>query len=95
MSKSAYPLQLNCHPVGAEVSMVDRDGFEVYRSTTPATAKLKAGNGFFKKGIYRITFSKAGYGDKTYLLTATLDGWYLGNILFGGIIGMLIVDPAT
>jgi hypothetical protein len=24
-----------------------------------------------------------------------LDGWYIGNIVFGGLIGMLIVDPAT
>ena len=24
-----------------------------------------------------------------------MDGWYIGNILFGGLIGMLIVDPAT
>jgi hypothetical protein len=24
-----------------------------------------------------------------------MDGWYIGNILFGGVIGFLIVDPAT
>lgn len=24
-----------------------------------------------------------------------MDGWYWGNILFGGLIGMLAVDPAT
>ena len=24
-----------------------------------------------------------------------LDGWYIGNILFGGLIGLLIVGPAT
>lgn len=24
-----------------------------------------------------------------------MDGWYLGNILIGGLIGMLIVDPAS
>jgi hypothetical protein len=29
-------------------------------------------------------------------LTAKINGWYFGNLLFGGIIvGMLIVDPAT
>jgi len=25
----------------------------------------------------------------------TVDGWYFGNVLFGGLIGILIVDPAT
>lgn len=24
-----------------------------------------------------------------------IDGWYFGNILLGGLFGMLIVDPAT
>jgi hypothetical protein len=24
-----------------------------------------------------------------------MDGWYIGNILFGGLIGILIVDPLT
>ena len=24
-----------------------------------------------------------------------VEGWYWGNILFGGLIGMIIVDPAT
>lgn len=24
-----------------------------------------------------------------------LNGWYFGNLLLGGVIGMLIVDPAT
>lgn len=95
LSKSVYPVQLNSNPDGAKVSIINGDGIEVFRSTTPATAMLKSGNGFFKKGSYRITFSKEGYQDKTYPLTATLDGWYFGNILLGGIIGMLIVDPAT
>jgi len=25
----------------------------------------------------------------------SLNGWYFGNIIFGGLIGLLIVDPAT
>ncbi len=38
-----------------------------------------------------------GYSNSTgrTTLSAGLDGWYIGNILFGGLIGMLIVDPAT
>ena len=26
---------------------------------------------------------------------STMDGWFIGNLLFGGIIGVLIVDPIT
>jgi len=28
-------------------------------------------------------------------INSSVDGWYFGNILVGGLIGMLIVDPAT
>lgn len=28
-------------------------------------------------------------------ITFKLDGWYFGNILIGGLLGMLIIDPAT
>jgi hypothetical protein len=24
-----------------------------------------------------------------------MDGWYLGNIVFGGLVGLLVVDPLT
>ena len=26
---------------------------------------------------------------------AYLNGWYIGNVVFGGLIGLLIVDPET
>ena len=38
---------------------------------------------------------KEGYGKQVATISAELDGWYIGNIVFGGLIGMLIVDPAT
>lgn len=28
-------------------------------------------------------------------IVSTVNGWYIGNILFGGVIGLLAVDPAT
>ena len=31
----------------------------------------------------------------THSVTAGLNGWYFGNILIGGLVGMLIVDPLT
>ena len=30
---------------------------------------------------------------KTIILTTIFDGWYISNLLFGGLIGMPIVDP--
>jgi hypothetical protein len=31
----------------------------------------------------------------SYPITSKIDGWYFANIVFGGLIGMVIVDPAT
>jgi hypothetical protein len=36
-----------------------------------------------------------GYKTHTVTLESNVSGWYVGNILFGGLIGMLIVDPIT
>src|SRR5436305_14092712 len=29
------------------------------------------------------------------MVHATINGWYFGNLAFGGVIGMLVVDPLT
>lgn len=44
---------------------------------------------------YRIKVTKPGFNDIYATLQHSIDGWYWGNIIFGGLIGMLIVDPAT
>ncbi|WP_205500462.1 hypothetical protein [Rufibacter psychrotolerans] len=95
VSKTKYPISLSSAPDGASFTITDRNGREVATGQTPTVVTLKAGNGFFKKGIYAIKFTKEGYSDKTLTLEADLNGWYFGNILFGGVIGLLIVDPAT
>ena len=28
-------------------------------------------------------------------VSAHVNGWYVGNIVFGGLLGLLIIDPAT
>jgi len=62
---------------------------------TPATIPLIAGESYFHAKVYDLTFSKPGFAEQHSILRADIDGWYFGNILFGGLIGMLIVDPLT
>ncbi|MDR0544248.1 MAG: hypothetical protein LBG30_02730 [Odoribacteraceae bacterium] len=95
VSKASYPVQINSNPAGAKITIVDKRGWEVYSGVTPTSVKLKASAGFFSKAEYRIKFSKTGYADKTVTINAEIDGWYFGNILLGGLFGMLIIDPAT
>ena len=95
VSKSTYPLSIESEPNNAKVSITDKNGKEVFLGNTPATVKLKAGSGFFTRAEYQVKFSSPGCDDKVVPVTFKIDGWYFGNILFGGLIGMLIVDPAT
>ncbi|ENV11439.1 hypothetical protein F966_00222 [Acinetobacter higginsii] len=56
---------------------------------------LNRGAGFFVPERYTVIFEKEGYEKKEIKVTPSMNGWYIGNILFGGIIGLLIIDPAT
>ena len=94
-SKSAYDIRIDSSPKAAIVNIYNRQGLEVYSGQTPCHAMLKPGAGFFKRAIYSIEFSKSGYSDQKILLRADINGWYFGNLLIGGLIGFLIVDPAT
>ena len=62
---------------------------------TPATFRLPAKAGFFSREKYTFEFEKKGYLPASSSLNGKLDAWYFGNIVFGGLIGVLIVDPAT
>ena len=95
VSKSIYPVSISSNPIGARISITDKFGKEIYLGNTPATVRLKAGAGYFSRAEYQVKFSSPGYDDKIVPITFKLDGWYFGNIIFGGLIGILIVDPAT
>ncbi len=95
VSKSSYPISINSTPSGAKVTIKDRRGMDIYSGNTPTYIKLSAGAGFFTKANYIVTFEMDGYEKRSVPVEYGIDGWYFGNILFGGLIGMLIVDPAT
>jgi hypothetical protein len=95
VSKSDYPVTFDSNPSGAEISIVNKKGKEIFKGKTPYTATLPADSGFFSSERYDVTANKEGYHEAKGTLSAGMDGWYLGNILFGGLIGIIIVDPAT
>lgn len=68
---------------------------EIYKGVSPATVMLSSGDGFFRKPTYNVIFNKDGYDQMVGQIHFSVDGWYWGNLLFGGLVGMLIIDPAT
>ncbi len=59
------------------------------------TVTLDASDGYFDGAEYLVLAEKEGYQPTQHTIDHGLDGWFLGNILIGGWIGMLIVDPLT
>lgn len=83
-------------PDDAVCEIVDvRSGASILKTKTPYTATLANDAGFFRNARYRVKISKDGYIPREVPLEAGVNGWYFGNVVFGGLLGILIVDPAT
>lgn len=95
VSKSSWPVSIHTNPEGAGISITDKKGKEIYKGQSPATIELNSGAGFFARAEYQVKLSSPGFNDKIIPITCSLNGWYWGNILIGGFLGMLIIDPAT
>jgi hypothetical protein len=96
VSKSIYPVNISSQPDGADVTVVNKSGQTVFRGKTPTVVSLKAGAGYFQGQDYTVTFEKAGHVSYKAQIKRGIDMWYVGgNFVFGGLIGWLIVDPAT
>ena len=96
ITDSYQMISVTSAPSGAEVSIYNRANYPIASGKTPMRAHLDKGAGFFSAERYRLEINKAGYQPVQASITARPSGWYLaGNVVFGGLIGWLIVDPAT
>jgi hypothetical protein len=89
------PISVGSSPSGAKVSIYDRSNVLVQTTTTPFVAQLNTKYGYFKGQTYRLVFELPDHANAEVKLDSSLSGWYFGNLIFGGVIGMLIVDPLT
>jgi hypothetical protein len=95
VSKSQYPVSVSSNPAGATVKVKNTKGEVIHQATTPTLVTLKSSSGYFQPAKYEFEFSRKGQPAKTVEVTAGLNGWYFGNVVFGGLIGLAFVDPAT
>jgi len=84
-------------PADAKLTVIDlRNGNVMANVKTPQVVLLPKSAGYFKYAKYNATFEKEGYDKKDVNLESDVTPWYIaGNIVFGGLIGWLIVDPAS
>jgi hypothetical protein len=84
-------------PPDASVKIIDAKSRHLMATgRTPLVVPLPKSAGYFSGASYLVVFEKSGYQRQQVPFKAGLSGWYVGgNLLFGGLIGYLIVDPAT
>ncbi|PTU32135.1 hypothetical protein [Stenotrophobium rhamnosiphilum] len=88
-------VQFRSTPDQADVVISNRAGEITHRVTTPATVTLNRSAGFFKPEIYTAVVTKPGFKPGIIAVPGKVNNWYFANLVIGGVIGMLIVDPAT
>ncbi|MCB1755740.1 MAG: hypothetical protein KDJ38_09470 [Gammaproteobacteria bacterium] len=88
-------LPINSEPAGAKISIVDEKGTTIFEGTTPTTVNLAKSDGsYFGGKEYTVKLEKDGFTSQDIVVNSHVNGWYIGgNLLFGGLIGWLIVDP--
>lgn len=77
--------------------ITDETSKKIFSGTTPTTVTLKKADGtYFGGKTYTVNISKDGFDPRILTVNSTPNGWYVaGNLLFGGLIGWLVVDPIT
>jgi hypothetical protein len=81
-------------PSHASVVIQDKQGRTVSSFNTPGVATLKRQGKYFMPARYTATIVAPGYEPAHVPIGATLNPWLLGNVVVGGIPG-LVVDSAT
>ncbi len=91
------PVSIRSQPADADVKIYDAvSGAHITSGKTPVLVQLAKSKGFFRGGKYRVVIEKPGFEKREVIIDSHVSGWYVGgNILFGGLIGWLIVDPGT
>jgi hypothetical protein len=84
VSTTSQKIQLNSNPAGANVSIQSQGGGEASSVTTPAKVSLK------RKSEYDLTFEKEGYQPEKATIEQNFNPLFLGNLLIGGLIGMVV-----
>lgn len=84
-------------PEEASIKIVDEKSVSIFTGKTPTNVTLHKSDGsYFGGKNYLVTISKEGFQPVDVQIKSKPNGWYLGgNLVFGGLIGWLIVDPLS
>lgn len=89
-------LNIRSVPDQANIVITDESGVKIFEGKSPTSLPLVKSKGYFSGKKYTVNIQKDGFDKQSVTVDTRASGWYIGgNLLFGGLIGWLIVDPAT
>lgn len=89
-------LNIRSAPDQATIIINDEIGTKMFEGKTPTNVSLEKKKGYFSGKKYTVKIAKTGYAEQTVTVDTKANGWYIGgNLVFGFLVGWLIVDPAT
>jgi len=90
-------LPITSQPSDAQILITDEAGYTVFRGRTPDRVPLPKSDGrYFGGKTFSIAISKKGYLTQRVKIDAQPNALYLGgNILAGGVVGWLMIDPTN
>lgn len=97
MGEKNQIIPISSSPSDAKIVISDEKGADVFQGQTPTTVTLQKSDGsYFGGKTYSVMISKEGYQSREVTVSHSVNGWYLaGNLVFGGLLGWLIVDPLS
>lgn len=98
MRENNQAVQIKSNIEKIDIKILNKAGEVVFEGKTPTTITLKSSGkgGYFNPEQYTVIATKDGYSKQTVLIDWHVSGWYyIGNLLIGGLIGYLVIDPLT
>lgn len=77
-------VSISSDPPKASIKVMGPGGQEAYTGVTPATVKLR------RKNEYDVFITLEGYKEEKVHINKEFNAWFLGNLICGGIIGIII-----
>ena len=97
MGDTKQNVTITSEPDKAAFTITDEKGVKIKSGNLPETISLDKSDGsYFGGKTYTVEISMDGYQTKQVIVNSKANGWFVGgNLIFGGLIGWLIVDPFT
>jgi|SaaInlStandDraft_6_1057023.scaffolds.fasta_scaffold104606_1 hypothetical protein len=93
VSNSGHHVNVMSVPEGEKFFIWDVSGDQIGLNSAPSIVSLDLGNGSVNMANYLVKYKFAGH--KSNKSRSDLDNWYWSNIIFGGLDGVIILDPKT